>query len=181
MANEASHETFYGRSGNLNRFYLDEVRLHIRLHDCFGKVTPNIDYEIEYDSQRRRGRADADGLMKERISGASDRCMIKWDLVESESGGTSRFNYQIELFVNLLDFELQEGIRRRLHNLGYPITRSFERNLREFQAHYGLEMTGEYDEPTKNKLSKIYEDNKDEFEEVEETAPAEDSGDEERT
>jgi len=141
-------------------------RIMIRLHDRFGEKMPNVDYELEYAGQRTKGKADGEGFVRVGLTDGSERCTIRWELLQDASEPPRLFNYELELFLEPLDLEREESLCHHLHNLGYGFERDLERNLYDFQAHHGLDVTGVLDEPTKTKLRKIYDDILDEVSEL---------------
>ena len=181
MAEEIQENRVSGRSGQLHHFRIGRV-LNIRLHDCFGNKMPNENYLLEYGEQRKEGQSDGEGFIRIAIRLEAERCRLNWDPVMGESGQIQSYNFQTNFFIDMLDSSSEDGIKRRLHNMGYSTERSYESNLLDFQAHYNLEISGTADEVTLNKLNDIYDNALDEVEnESEDTSQGEISDDENRT
>ena len=142
-----------------------QSELHIRLHDCFSELMPGVAYEIDWGGGRvTNGHADQESFVKERLPPGAERCIVRWAPLTSEGTEAGSFEYELNMFVELLDldYEETEGVRRRLHNLGHPVGRDLFSNLLSFQADHRLELTGVIDKPTKSKLRAIYDKVKDE-------------------
>jgi len=137
--------------------------LRVRLHDPLGHKMPGVEYHLEYSGRTKSGHADKEGFVSEVLDPGTEVCVVKWSPPASSSTGSNSsssqgLQYQLTVFVVLLDMDTDDGLKRRLHNLGYPIDGDPEANLRGFQAEHGLEITGEADDPTKQKLQAIYGD-----------------------
>jgi hypothetical protein len=62
-----------------------------------------------------------------------------------------------EFFVDVEAISTEEGVRRRLHNLGYLIEDDLPRAVTSFQATHGLDTTGEIDDATRSKLASVHD------------------------
>jgi peptidoglycan hydrolase-like protein with peptidoglycan-binding domain len=166
--------------------------LRVRLHDRFGRKMPGVQYEVEYAGRTRPGRADAQGFLTETLDPAAEQCTIRWEPAagenatdgaaqpgsttqgspaQSTAGSGSGFLHELTVFVPLLDIDTDEGVKRRLHNLGYPFDGDYETNLRAFQAHHELDITGLADDATKAELRSIYAPALDQWVEPENPGP----------
>jgi len=129
------------------------TRLRIRLLNS-GKPLVNEDYELSISGQKLKGTTDSTGLMQETIP--PDACSASLILGKEKR--------EILLDVGHLDpLNSISGMQARLNNLGYdcgavdgivgPITRSA---LKSFQETYQLNITGEADSATLDKLKGEY-------------------------
>jgi hypothetical protein len=182
---EQTHDTFtcrfYDRMAGDSPCERALAMLRVRLHDCFGVKMPNVHYALDYVGKHKTGRADANGFINETLDPGTETCTVSWDPEDSDTSQDTAFRYGMELFVNLLDFDSDKGIERRLHNLGYPVDEAdLAVKLRAFQAHHELDITGELDDATKDHLRQIYEGALDEHHDVEAGDPTA-SEDEQRT
>lgn len=161
--------------------------LRVRLHDSVGHKMPRAEYQLEYAGRTKSGRADREGFVSDTLDPAAETCTVRWgraDDSDSQSQGTpsdSGFLYEIAVFVPLLDSNSDDGLKRRLHNLGYPEDAVLEANLRAFQAHHELEISGQADDATKAKLKSIYGNALDEAAEADDATAANAPDSEQRT
>jgi len=128
--------------------------LRVRLLDAFDKPRANEQYEIHYNGTFRTGTTDANGELKEEIpANAGDGKLIV---------GSERQEYPL-LFRKLDPITEISGVQARLYNLGFdvggidgqlgPRTRAA---ICDFQAQHDLEVTGNPDEATKQKLQELH-------------------------
>jgi hypothetical protein len=75
---------------------------------------------------------------------------------EADPASPENLSHELSVFVQMPDLGTDEGLKRRLHNLGYLAERDVESNLRAFQSHHGLEITGQADDATNTRLRSIY-------------------------
>jgi peptidoglycan hydrolase-like protein with peptidoglycan-binding domain len=162
---------FYDRMARRSPCERAVAVMRIRLHDCFGEKMPGVEYQLDYAGRQKSGRADAEGFLADTLDPDAERCSVRWDPAGSQSGGGPSFNFEMELFVQLPDLDSDEGVKRRLHNLGYPVDRETVRNLMAFQGHHNLDPTGEADDATKSKLRDIYADALDDHEPIQQANP----------
>lgn len=148
-------------TGQMHRFtvVLPKKELHLRLHDAEGKPLANEPYVLEVDGEPpvEGKQTDGDGILKERVpvgrAGAN--------LTIRERTLRLRFG-QLNPTRDCPEDDLS-GVQSRLRNLGYdagspgePRGLLLRSALATFQADEGLEVTGEPDEPTRQKLEKIH-------------------------
>jgi len=60
-------------------------------------------------------------------------------------------------FIDVQDVATDEGVKRRLENLGYPAEDDITVAVRAFQAAQGLDTTGVADQPTRDKLTTVHD------------------------
>lgn len=149
--------------------------LRIRLHDSLGRTLPGAPYTLRYGGRESGGVADAEGFVTEPLDPSVELCQLRW------ADGEAAAWREMTVYTRLLAADGEDGLRRRLQNLGYPMEREAGFNLRCFQAHRGLQITGEADAATREKLAAIYLAARDDFEEPEEVAPATAPAGEQRT
>jgi outer membrane protein OmpA-like peptidoglycan-associated protein len=155
--------------------------LRVRLHDCFGQKLPGVRYLLEYGGSRKSAQADQEGFIAHVLEPGAETCRIRWEPVDPDAADPQDFLYEWEVYVQLPDIDDEQGIKRRLHNLGYFIDRDFEGNVRAFQSHHDLEITGSMDDDTKSKLQAIYDGALDDSVENEDVAPPDAPDSEQRT
>ena len=64
-----------------------------------------------------------------------------------------------DFFIDVQGSNTDEGVRRRLHNLGYLTDDDLSSAVTAFQAVHGLDTTGEADLETRNKLAAVHDGN----------------------
>jgi len=127
----------------------DPVKFRLVLRRM-GKPRKDEDYVLVIDGQRIKGTTDGDGLLECFIPGNA-RC------------GTLLLNEGQEehaLRISRLDpVEGLGGVQQRLNNLGFScgredgeMTAGTRQALKRFQAHHGLEVTGEADPATVDRM-----------------------------
>lgn len=157
----------------------------IRLCDPFGRPIADAPYCITCGGQTRKGKANADGWIVAQDLFIPETMIIEWgyppdeDEVEDKSQpqanipGSASHDYddfEGELVFSMLvytqinDENRAQAVFRRLNNIGYPYREGDEgaeqAAVRAFQlayAEFGLEPTGEVDEPTYDVLKEIHD------------------------
>jgi hypothetical protein len=119
----------------------------------FDKPRANEDYVCEIDGKLTSGKTDGEGIIEQFISphAKSGKILLR--------GGKE----VIGLNLDALDpIDLPSGVQQRLNNLGFPcggemgeIGEKTKEALRNFQANYELNASGEPDDATKNKLREL--------------------------
>jgi peptidoglycan hydrolase-like protein with peptidoglycan-binding domain len=164
---EITHDTFacrfYDRLTHRSPCERALAVLRVRLHDSLGRKMPRAPYQVEYNGRTKSGHADREGFTTDVLDPTAETCTVRWEQAEDGAGPSNQagsssgaFLNEVNVFVKLLDLQTEEGLKRRLHNLGYPFDGDLELNLRAFQSHHELDITGEADDATKQKLSAIY-------------------------
>lgn len=113
----------------------------------------NIDYILKVDGIRYEGSTDGDGILEQKIPNDANKGTIF--IGETE---------EIPLKIGVMDpIDECSGIQKRLGNLGYDCGKfTVEMNeataaaLRGFQGDNDLDVTGEIDQPTKDKLLELH-------------------------
>jgi hypothetical protein len=157
--------------------------LRVRLHDAMGYKLPGVQYQIEYSGRAKSGKADQDGFVTEVLEPGTESCTVRWQSPDDSDpvDANKEFLYELMVFIELQDADTDEGVKRRLHNLGYPYIGDPDANIRAFQAHHGVDITGEVDDATKAKLQSIYSDALDEPIHLENVTPPANAASEQRT
>lgn len=117
----------------------------------------NLDYELEIDGKVTKGKTDAEGCVEIPIPGNARKGMLR--VHEDE------YVHEFPLILGKLDpVTALSGVQQRLHNLGFdcgpidgrlgPRTKAA---IEKFQARHKLKVTGEPDQPTRDKLVQEHE------------------------
>jgi len=121
-----------------------------------GEPRANEPYWVLVDGRDIRGNLDADGKLEVRIPGDAREAVV----LLGQEGPQERYTLKIGHIDPLTEVR---GVQQRLKNLGFscgnedneigPRTRAA---LRSFQEKHDFQVTGEIDDPTKNRLREIY-------------------------
>ncbi|WP_437585297.1 PGRP and LysM peptidoglycan-binding domain-containing protein [Sorangium sp. So ce1000] len=142
-------------TGQRTRFALaqDRAALHLRLVENEEPVA-NTAYVVEIDGAPQSGTTDGDGKLEIKLPEGARRARL------TLAGRIDEYILRLGYVDPVTEVS---GLQARLHNLGFYQAaidgRSGERvaaAIREFQATHGLEVTGEPDDPTREKLSALY-------------------------
>lgn len=142
----------------LNKFVKKSVRVQVRLRllDLKRQPRASVDYIATVDGINSSGQSDGDGYIT--ISARPDSQQLKLKVTE----GAKTDEYTLPLgSIDPID-ELS-GVQQRLTNLGYPcgseqgtpgeLTRAA---IRAFQKEMNLNLTGELDDATRQKLEQFH-------------------------
>ena len=127
-------------------------KIKIKLLDS-DKPRANEDYVLVIEGKSIKGKTDSEGVLEHFIPG------------EAKSGRLILRNGKEIYTIGVDDLDPVEqptGVQQRLNNLGFncgeedgEIGEATKEALRKFQAQYQLEVTGEADDATKNKLKEL--------------------------
>jgi murein L,D-transpeptidase YcbB/YkuD len=119
-----------------------KLRLQVKRND---EPRANVPYQLTIDGDTKTGQTDSNGIIEEAIPPNAVQAELKIGDVGNEEIYT--FN------LGTLDpIDTDNGIKGRLRNLGYDVTRNLSDAIRAFQVKEGLQDTGVADEATKAKL-----------------------------
>jgi N-acetylmuramoyl-L-alanine amidase len=120
------------------------------------KARADIPYEIRIGAKTLEGRTDGDGFLEASIPpGTRSAELVLFPGTEEEEVYPLRLG-QVD------PIEALEGVRERLGNLGYAVDEGHEMSpaledaLRLFQEHNEIEVTGQADKETLDKLSELH-------------------------
>ncbi len=114
-----------------------------------GEPRSNLNYTIEIDGKLNKGKTDRDGFIV---------CSVQPDV---QSGklylGDSEPYEEYDIRFRVVDpIDTDEGIRSRLHNLGYLVEDNLESAVRAFQAKEDLQVTGQVDDSTRARIKERF-------------------------
>jgi hypothetical protein len=151
---EVRKRTFACQTGKAHKFKLKGVPEKLKLRFLKdGEPRKGLDYELEVDGKKFEGKTDDNGVLEHWITPNSKKAkLIGHDL------GTYNFSLG-----GLDPVENDSGARARLYNMGYledlkGDENAYTKALRLFQEKNDLEMTGELDSATQEKLIKSHEE-----------------------
>jgi hypothetical protein len=108
-----------------------------------------VSYELQVEGQTRRGKTNGGGFLEAEIPAAAETGVL------TVSEGTARDVYQLG-FGTLDPIDTDEGVRERLHGLGYFSGDAASEAIQAFQLKEGLPTTGRVDETTRARLQERY-------------------------
>jgi hypothetical protein len=117
----------------------------------------NVRYVVEIDGRTTEGQTDSDGRLEVNIAPGAKRGRLT-----VEPGTENEQTIQLNLGDLDPDTEIS-GVKKRLANLGFQCgaldntdTDVFRAALRDFQTRHGLQVTGEVDDQTRQKLRDVH-------------------------
>ncbi len=149
--------TFTVATGGKYRFVVERPTSRLRLQlTKGGKPRANEPFVLLVDGQKECGTTDGDGWVDHPVAARATFASL------TVGKGDEEARYRIEL--RALDPATEaSGVKARLGQLGYDVgpidgewTASARSALCAFQSAQGLEVTGEADEATCNKLKQVY-------------------------
>lgn len=114
-----------------------------------GKPRKNERYRLIIDGAMKEGATDGDGFINQPLPPDA----IEGKLIVGEGTNSEVFMLQFGHVDPLL---CDSGIAGRLHNLGYSVGENLAGALRRFQADNQLDVTGEINDTTRNKLKEKF-------------------------
>jgi hypothetical protein len=124
--------------------------------DRQNKPRAGVNYKIVIDGDARQGTTDSQGTVRESIPPGS----LHGQLILGDAPNEERFDLELGHLDPVKDLG---GVQMRLQNLGYDCgsidgqeTPEFVEALEKFQSDQKLQVTGEVDEATCNKLEALH-------------------------
>ena len=125
------------------------------IHNHFGEVRKNVEVELRFnDGGVAKTTTNDQGQFVIEMNIPYEFAKIYYSLSDDDPTDVVFFT---EFFIDVRSINTEEGIRRRLHNLGYLIDDDLSAALISFQTTHGLEVTGEVDQGTRDKLAAIHD------------------------
>jgi len=109
----------------------------------------NLNYKIEIDGTLNQGKTDGGGFIV---------CSVKPDAQSGKLylGDTEPYE-EYDISFRVVDpIDTDEGIRKRLHNLGYSVDDNLASAIRAFQAKEELQVTGQADDSTRARIKERF-------------------------
>lgn len=133
------------------------LKLHGTVFDRFGDVRKQTQVELLFsDGSHANTTTDNTGKFVIEMDPLQEVAKIRYNVTNEEPIDTVFFaNY----FIDVKEINTDEGVRRRLHNLGYPAEDDLVGAITAFQAAQGLDTTGEADQLTRAKLVAVHDGN----------------------
>lgn len=120
-----------------------------------GEPRKNESYTLDIDGTRTEGTTDDQGYVSFNVPAEARRGEVSF--YNTETGGTDTFSFNLG---TVDPIETEEGQAQRLSNLGYDTESGLESGLESaiehFQSDHGLEVTGQADRSTLDKLKEVF-------------------------
>jgi len=132
-----------------------EFPLSVFVHDEFGIPQEGLQVEVSFDDGRtERAQTNSVGnfvvMMKQQHESAKIRYTIPGE-------GTVETALREDFFIEMPGTDSDDGLRRRLYNLGYLDDDDLSAAVVAFQATHGFPTTGEADQETRDKLMAVHD------------------------
>jgi hypothetical protein len=133
----------------------EQVPLSVFVHDEFGIPQDGVQVEVSFDDGRtERAQTNSVGnfvvMMKQQHESAKIRYTIPAE-------GTMEIALREDFFIEMPGTDSDDGLRRRLYNLGYLDDDDLSAAVVAFQATHGFPTTGEADQETRDKLMAVHD------------------------
>ncbi len=130
-------------------------KLRATTFDRFGRPRRRTEIEVIFnDGTRVTTTSNDTGEFVIEMERPQEVGKIRYNLTDEEPVDIVFFE---EFFIDVKSINTDEGVRRRLHNLGYLVGDDLGRALLAFQAAQGLDTTGEIDDATRTGLGAVYD------------------------
>lgn len=134
-----------------------DPRLKLRgtIYDRFGAPRKGTQVNIFFgDGTNADTISNAEGEFVVEMNKAQETGKIRYTLTDEEPPEALLFQ---DFFIDVKGITTEEGVRRRLHNIGYLIGDDLYGALLSFQAAHGLDTTGEMDAESRAKLVAVHD------------------------
>jgi outer membrane protein OmpA-like peptidoglycan-associated protein len=130
-------------------------KLRATIFDHFGQPRKQTQVQVVFSDGTQSTTTSNDiGEFVVEMQRPQDVAKIRYQITDGDPGDVMNFT---DFFVNVEGVDSDEGVRRRLHNLGYKPEDDLKAALLSFQATQGLVTTGEVDDQTREKLVAVHE------------------------
>jgi peptidoglycan hydrolase-like protein with peptidoglycan-binding domain len=128
--------------------------LRVIIHNGFGEPRKRVKAEVIFsDGTTSTAVTDDSGLLVAQTNASHETAHIQYQNFDEDAESV----HSGDFFIDVKGVDTDEGVRRRLHNLGYLIGDDLRGALETFQITHGLDTTGEVDPATREKLSAVHD------------------------
>jgi hypothetical protein len=132
-----------------------ELALSAIVHDSFGIPQEGVQVEVTFDDGRtEKAVTNSMGNFVVMMKNQHESAKARYTIPGEEPVEVS---LRDDFFIEMPGTDSTDGLRRRLHNLGYLIDDDLAGGLIAFQATHGLSTTGDADQETRDKLAAVHD------------------------
>jgi outer membrane protein OmpA-like peptidoglycan-associated protein len=130
------------------------LKLHGTLFDNLGNMRKQADVQVLFsDGTQATATTDENGRFVVEMDQPFEVGKIRYNINDKDTV------FFADFFIDVKAIDTDEGVLRRLHNLGYPAQDDVSLAITLFQATQGLNTTGEADQLTRSKLTAVHDAN----------------------
>jgi outer membrane protein OmpA-like peptidoglycan-associated protein len=130
-------------------------KLRGTLFDRFGELRTQTEVEVVFsDGSRAITTTDDKGKFVVEMDNPQAVGKIRYNITNNNLTDVVFFE---DFFIDLQSIHTDEGVRRRLHNLGYLADDDLSAAITAFQAVHGFDTTGEINQATRDKLVAVHD------------------------
>jgi hypothetical protein len=131
------------------------IPLSVIVHDSSGVPQEGLQVEVNFDDgHTERAQTNSMGNFVVMIKQQHESATIKYTIPGEEP---VEIDLREDFFIDMPGTDADDGLRRRLHNLGYMADDDLAVAVTSFQATHGLPTTGEADQETREKLLSVHD------------------------
>jgi putative peptidoglycan binding protein len=125
------------------------AQLRLQLLDRNQQPRANLQYTLVIDGKSQGGTSDSNGWINETMPPNAKKA----DLIVVDQGVPEKY----AMGLGTVDpITVTTGVEQRLKNLGHSTTSGLSQAVKSFQKKYGLPVTGDPDDATREKLKSIH-------------------------
>ena len=132
------------------------AKLNIRFLDAEQEPRAGVEYDVSFDGQVVHGTLDSDGFLREWMVPDARVAAVRL----YAEGGEEYYEFKIGRLEPVTE---DRGVQSRLNNMGYAcgaedgeLGEKSKEAIARFQADHGLEVSGEADDATRQKLDELH-------------------------
>jgi hypothetical protein len=133
----------------------EQFPLSVFIHDEFGIPQEGVQVEVTFDDGRtERAQTNSVGNFVVMAKKQHESAKLRYTIPEE---GTTETSLREDFFIEMPGTDSDDGLRRRLYNLGYLDDDDLSAAVVAFQATHGFPTTGEADQETRDKLMAVHD------------------------
>jgi outer membrane protein OmpA-like peptidoglycan-associated protein len=130
-------------------------KLRATIFDRFGQPRKRTQVEVVFsDGTQSSATTNDTGEFVMELNQPSDVAKIQYQITDGDPGDETNFS---QFFVDVEGVDSDEGVRRRLHNMGFSPDTDLKRAILSFQVAQGIVQSGIADDPTKAALAAVHD------------------------
>jgi len=130
-------------------------KLRATILDRFGQPRKQTQAQVVFtDGTQSSATTNDTGEFVMDLNQPADIAKIQYQITDGDPNDETNF---AQFFVDVQGVNSDEGVKRRLHNLGFDPDTNLERAIQSFQTVQGLDLSGEADDATKAALAAVHD------------------------